>query len=193
MLDAPTTVEASTLFSRNLVEESHLPPRFLDCIIKVHLGRTTLVWSLWLVVSVHTSLLCTLWAPRLTHGARFALTLGFLPGRRISLLAATVTYLVFLVVSVIPEFVAKLMGPALDSGDPFVIELFLLYHLVVFTPAITLLCLCGVVLQAREVVSRPPGLPSPLSKTGLRLQAVVFSIMAILWLVELPSPQGRLD
>jgi len=35
VLDAHTAVEASTLFSRNLVvEESHLPPRFFDCIIK---------------------------------------------------------------------------------------------------------------------------------------------------------------
>ncbi len=126
--------------------------------------------------------------------SRFALTLGFLPGRRGARLAAIAAYLIFLVVSVIPECVAKLMGPDLDSGDPFVIELFLTMHLAAVTPAIALLCLCGVLLQAREVVSRPPELPSPLSKTGLRLQAVIFGIVAVLWLVQLvSSPQGRLD
>ena len=126
--------------------------------------------------------------------SRFALTLGFLPGRRGVVLATIAAYLIFLMASVIPECVAKLMGPNLNSGDPFLLELFLTMHLATFTPAIALLCLCGVLLQARDVVSRPPELPSPLSKTGLCLQAVVFGIMAVLWLVELPSsPEGRLD
>ncbi len=42
------------------------PPTLSDWI---HLGRITLIWGLWLVVSVYTSLPCTLlWAPRLIHG-----------------------------------------------------------------------------------------------------------------------------
>jgi hypothetical protein len=119
------------------------------------------------------------------------LTLIFLPGHLDHRLALLSIYVAYLLISVVPEFVyaANTCNLAHDDPDKWVPSMFVGFHAIYVVPYTTVLCIAAVFLQARELVlSRSPaGSPSAsLSTTGLRLQAVVFAFVAVLWLARLP-------
>ena len=162
----------------------------------INLGHTAAVWVLWLVVYVHNSppLLLLASVTRLTtvrrRRPRFVLSLIFLPGHGGSRAAAAAICFVHLFVSVVPQFVAVLFLPDPKQGvyiNLDLIQILFWGHILLVLPATTVMRILGVWLQARELVSHPPGLPSPLSKASLRLQAVVFAVVAVSWLGRLPS------
>lgn len=165
----------------------------------INLGHTAAVWVLWLVMYVHSSppllprLLLAL-VSRLTmvrrRRPRFVLSLSFLPGHGGSRAAAAAICCVHLLVSVVPQFVDVLLLPDPKQGvyiNLDLIQILFWGHILLVLPATTVMRILGVWLQARELVSHPPGLPSPLSKASLRLQAVVFAAVAVSWLARLPS------
>ncbi len=121
------------------------------------------------------------------HRSSFALTLAVLPGHLGRRFAAVTIYVAYLLISVIPEslyaFEVTVHPEDLELWAP---SLFMGLHMIFVIPVTTVLCMAAVSLQAWELVSRPPGSPSPLSIAGLRLQAVVFAFVAISWLARLP-------
>lgn len=122
---------------------------------------------------------------------RFVLSLSFFPGHRVSRAAAAAICFVHLLVSVVPQFVDVLLLPD-DPGQGVYYNLDLAQvlfwgHFLLALPATTVMRIVGVWLQAQRVISHPPGLPSPLSKASLGLQAVVFAVVAVSWLGRLPS------
>ncbi len=167
----------------------------------INLGHTAAVWVLWLIVYVHTSppllpllpLLLLASVSRLTtvrRRPRFVLSLSFLPGHGGSRAAAAAICFVHLLVSVVPQFMTVLLLPDPRQGVYINLDLTQILfwgHILLVLPATTVIRILGVWLQAREVVSHLPGLPPPLSKASLRLQAVVFAVVAVSWLGRLPS------
>lgn len=167
---------------------------------RINLGHTAAVWVLWLILYVHTlissppllPLLLLALVSKLTpvgRRPRLVLSLSFLPGHRVSRAAAAAICFVHLLVSVVPQFVAVLLLP--DPGQAMYYNLDLAQilfwgHFLLVLPTTTVMRIVGVWLQARKVVSHPPGLPSPLSKASLGLQAVVFAVVAVSWLGRLP-------
>ncbi|KAK4103750.1 hypothetical protein N658DRAFT_494246 [Parathielavia hyrcaniae] len=97
-------------------------------------------------------------------------------------LVTTVIYVAYLFISIIPEFVYVADTTAHpENADTLVPALFTGFHMLFVVPVTTILCIAAVFVQAREVQSRPPGSPIPLSTVGLGLQAVIFTFVAVSW------------
>lgn len=66
---------------------------------------------------------------------------------------------------------------------------FYILHFLILFPLVTLSGIWSIYRQAREIYAVP--FPSALSLQGLAVQAVVFSIVAVMWIFALPFPYDQ--
>jgi len=97
-----------------------------------------------------------------------------------------VIYLSFLFISVVPIFIHAATADPRHIYDDWALDLFIGIHYACVNPIVTILGLFAVYAQARAITARPRGSGhGALSLTGLAMQAVVFALLAPLWLGRL--------
>ncbi|KAK2763256.1 hypothetical protein FQN54_009892 [Arachnomyces sp. PD_36] len=94
----------------------------------------------------------------------------------------------FLCISVIPEFIDVITGS--NTGEPssdrkWGLDLFIGGHNVLILPAVTTLRALAIFIQARATIGNQP---SALSLLGLLVQAAVFTLVGLSWIVRVRYP-----
>ncbi|KAJ5493933.1 hypothetical protein N7463_010020 [Penicillium fimorum] len=100
---------------------------------------------------------------------------------RVSLCA---TYVGFLLVSVIPIFIESLWPMEKGLGRAILSAIFGMVHITIFYPIVTALGILAIFCQAREI--QKVSFPNVLSVHTLAIQAVVFMLIAVAWIWNLP-------
>ncbi|KAK6544753.1 hypothetical protein TWF694_001437 [Orbilia ellipsospora] len=147
------------------------PPNTGDWLNLAQLG---LVWILWLFI-----FMACLYYPSDNNR----------PGLRATIWAI---YISFLLISLVPLLIDALANDRNDEYHKWVGAIFHGIHSMFINPSVTILGGAALFVQAREILSRPIGLPTSLSVVGLALQAAVFFLVALAWPGRLVFPWNEL-
>jgi hypothetical protein len=86
-----------------------------------------------------------------------------------------------MIINSIPDYGAQTLWSAIFYG----------VHAMYIYPILTALGVLGFFCQAREILVAP--FPNALSLQGLAVQAVVFTLVSVTWILSLPFPYEKLD
>jgi hypothetical protein len=104
------------------------------------------------------------------------------------------TYFCFILIAVVPVFLDALIIDPHEPDHKWILAWLGTAHIFIVNPAVCIVGIAALFFQIKEILARPPASGSgALSLVGLAVQAVVFTLVAILWPGRVMNPSMLAD